>query len=282
MPYHQACSLPAISAHRGGAEVAPAGTWDAFNAALDASAEYVEFDVRQTRDGTWVVFHDEHTGMPARPVRALHYEELCETAGYLIPKATAVMEILARRVIGHLDLKEPTDEKAIVGPAIDIFGAGGFIATTEHPASIRRMRSFAPAVRTALSTGKRRVGLSQWRQPTSPNRRFDPRWVIDSGADCVALNHNLANERVLRTFRRNGVGVLLWTVNDPTLITRHLADTRIDVLITDRPRLASGIRSEMATPGRELTTSSAAGGPPATTGVQSEKRSLRRSRGQWT
>ena len=47
-------------------------------------------------------------------------------------------------------------------------------------------------------------------------------------------------------FRRSGVGVMLWTVSDPTLIARHLADTRIDVLITDRPRFASTIRSEMA------------------------------------
>lgn len=256
MPHHQVAARPAISAHRGGGEVAPAGTWDAFSAAVDATAEYVEFDVRLTRDGTWVIYHDEQAGRPGHRVRTLGYDELCEAAGYLVPEATAVMQTLANRVIGHLDLKEFAEEKAIIGPAIDIFGTDGFVATTEHPASVRRMKSFAPAVRTALSTGNRRMGRPQWRRP-----RFDPRWVLESGADGVALNHRLATDRVLEMFRRKGLGVMLWTVNDQAQISRYLADNRIDVLITDRPRFASAIRSEICVPSGRL----------ALAGVQSAK-----------
>jgi len=241
-------ALPAISAHRGGGEVAPAGTWEAFKAALDESGEYVEFDVRLTRDGRWVIYHDEHAGPLQHQVRTLHYDELCEFAGYSVPEATAVMEILAKRVIGLLDLKEQTDEKAIVGSAIDIFGVDGFVATTESTALIRRMRSFAPAVRTALSTGNPKLARSHRVQPRlqNHNRRFDPRWITNSGANWVALNHLLASDKVLKQCRRNGVGVMVWTVNQPDLISRHLADPRIDVVITDRPKYAVGVRVEMA------------------------------------
>ena len=35
-----------ISAHRGGTEFAPAGSHEAYGSALEAGAEYVEFDVR--------------------------------------------------------------------------------------------------------------------------------------------------------------------------------------------------------------------------------------------
>lgn len=38
----------AISAHRGGSECPPAGTYEAYRAAADAGADYVEFDIRRT------------------------------------------------------------------------------------------------------------------------------------------------------------------------------------------------------------------------------------------
>ncbi len=236
---------PAISAHRGGGESAPAGTWEAFNSALELPAEYVEFDVRLTRDRNWVVYHDEHVGEPRSPVRALDYSQLCDTVGYPVPQAIGVMELLARRAIGHLDLKENDDEQAIVGPAIDIFGTDGFVVTTENPASIRRIKAFAPDVRTALSTGNPVLARSRRVPPRLRSRRFDVSWILNSGADRVALNHQLASDKVLKACRRSRIGVMLWTVNEPELIARHLADPRIDVLITDRPQLAARVRAEM-------------------------------------
>ena len=203
--------------------------------------------MRRTRDGTWVIYHDEHVGEPRHSVRTLHYEQLCEAVGYTVPQAPAVMEILAKRVIGHLDLKEAAGEHTILGTAIDIFGPTGFVATTESPASIRRIKSYAPTVRTALSTGNPKLARSRRVRPALRNhRRFDVKWIADSGADWVALNHRLATDKVLKLCRRNNVGVMLWTVNEPDLIARHLADTRIDVLITDRPQYAAKIRAEMA------------------------------------
>ncbi len=52
-------SIPALIAHRGASAVAPENTIVAFDAALSAGADYIEFDVRMTRDGVLVVFHDD-------------------------------------------------------------------------------------------------------------------------------------------------------------------------------------------------------------------------------
>ena len=41
----------AISAHRGGCESGPQETWAAYRGALEAGADYLEFDVRRTADG---------------------------------------------------------------------------------------------------------------------------------------------------------------------------------------------------------------------------------------
>ena len=54
--------MAAISAHRGGGEDAPAGTYQAYMEALEAGADYVEFDIRRTADGELAVYHDMHVG----------------------------------------------------------------------------------------------------------------------------------------------------------------------------------------------------------------------------
>src|SRR5690606_25511686 len=47
-----------VTAHRGAALMAPENTRAAFQAAIDAGADAIEFDVRLTADGEVVVFHD--------------------------------------------------------------------------------------------------------------------------------------------------------------------------------------------------------------------------------
>ena len=51
-------ALPLIIAHRGDLSTAPENTLPAFQRAWDAGADGVELDVRVTRDGKLVVFHD--------------------------------------------------------------------------------------------------------------------------------------------------------------------------------------------------------------------------------
>src|SRR5215475_8433638 len=65
---------PVISAHRGGSETAPPGTYAAYRAALAAGARYLEFDVRGTADGELVAFHDARL-RSGQPVAAASYAE---------------------------------------------------------------------------------------------------------------------------------------------------------------------------------------------------------------
>lgn len=57
---------PAVVAHRGKSDTHPENTLPAFDAAVDAGAEVIEFDVRQSRDGHWVCIHDATTQRTAR------------------------------------------------------------------------------------------------------------------------------------------------------------------------------------------------------------------------
>ncbi|MCR9248704.1 MAG: hypothetical protein NXI31_27055 [bacterium] len=60
-----------IVAHRGAASTHPENTLPALRAAIAAGAPVVEFDVYQTRDGHWVLFHDKTVGRTTDAAKVL-------------------------------------------------------------------------------------------------------------------------------------------------------------------------------------------------------------------
>jgi glycerophosphoryl diester phosphodiesterase len=235
-----------ISAHKGGGGNASPPTYETYEAALASGAEYVEFDIRKTLDGTLVAYHEarvEHTG-PA--VADLAYEDLCAGLGYHVPRIDELMQLLAGKVAGHLDLKETGYEEEVIALAMETFGAGNFVATTLEDISIARIKQSFPEVRTALSLGR---DLSQLPRSEWANIRFRELFPLSRiracGADWVAVNHKLARRGVLRLCQHHGIGAMVWTVDEDRLIDIFLADERVDVLITNRPGYAVRRRTEL-------------------------------------
>ncbi|MGH3273614.1 MAG: glycerophosphodiester phosphodiesterase [Streptosporangiaceae bacterium] len=247
---------PRVSAHRGGTEHARPATYEAYEHAATTGAEYAEFDIRRTRDGELVVFHDatvrDVAGCgPVRPLAELSYAELRSAAGYEVPLAGSVMRLLARHgVAGHLDLKETGYEADVVALAVAAFGADGFVVTTLEDVSVSAIKTEFRQVTTALSLG-RDLGEVAWRQrlgvraaELAPLAR-----VRRCGADWVAVNYKLARVGVTRACQRAGVGVMVWTVDGDASIDDFLRDDRIEVLITSRPAYAVARRAAVKSPG---------------------------------
>ncbi|HEY8471596.1 MAG TPA: glycerophosphodiester phosphodiesterase family protein [Natronosporangium sp.] len=237
----------AVSAHRGGGEDHPRGTWEAYQSALDIGAEYVEFDVRKLRDGTLVCFHDPRTSRDGPALATLSYRELCDAVGYEVPTVPAVLKLLAGRAIGHVDLKETGYEPEVVRLVLAALGPGGFVVTSLEDESIARVSTEFPEVRTALSLGRGRAELSAWQLPFTRLRELLPlRRIRACGAQWVAVDKNVARRGVLWQCARHGIGAMVWTVDEPELIDRFLTDSRVDVLVTNRPRFALDRRRQLS------------------------------------
>jgi glycerophosphoryl diester phosphodiesterase len=234
----------AISAHRGGGENHPRGTWEAFQASVDTGAEYVEFDVRRTRDGQLVVFHDgraERAGaVPHKLTRAALESRLRRQ----IPSLNDLLQLLAGRAKAHIDIKETGYEAEVVTAAAELLGLDNFLITGVDSVMID-VKRVEPRAYTALSLGRGpfEVPLSQTirvrRSELRPLRR-----TRACGADAVAMNHRLAWGGALSHVAQHGIPAMIWTVNDPKLIRRFVADQRVAVLVTDRPQLAVALRAE--------------------------------------
>ena len=230
----------AISAHQGGREGGPAGTYLAYQRALQAGAEYAEFDVRRTADGKLVAFHGTRA---ARSTAGLSYPRLCERAGYQVPLAADLMRLLAGRAVGHIDLKEPRYASVIVGQAVEILGAGGFVVTTGDDAAAAAIGRRFPGVQVALTIGgdAREEARFRWRSAWSPGHSRLAR-VLACQAGWAALHHRVASRRLLEECRRGGIRTMVWTVNGERALARWLADPCVDVVVTDRPARAAAIR----------------------------------------
>ncbi|NLU74145.1 glycerophosphodiester phosphodiesterase [Streptomyces sp. HNM0575] len=239
---------PAISAHRGGSDLAPPATWEAYRDAPLSGAEYVEFDIRRTKDGVFVVYHDARLDHTGPRLATLTHAAANDLAGYELPEVGKVMELAAESgLVGHLDLKETGDERAVVGQALDVFGVDGFVATTLEDASIAAISRDFPDVRTALSVGRNRKEIPLQRLAAVRRSEFFPlRRVRACGAKGLAIHQQMAKATVLRQCAVHGLFAMVWTVNDDEGLRHFLGDDRVDVLITDRPRRALTLRDSDA------------------------------------
>ena len=105
---------PSVIAHRGvwGAGV-PENSLAAFEQAIDLGADMIEFDVRRTRDGELILFHDREIAGLA--VASLSRSEITDRAGLLPPLLDEALELARGRIALDVELKEDgyVDEVAV-------------------------------------------------------------------------------------------------------------------------------------------------------------------------
>jgi glycerophosphoryl diester phosphodiesterase len=247
----------AISAHRGGSETAPEGTYDAYQAAIEAGADYLEFDVRRTADGELVAFHPARLrparagrdrgggdrGGRSRAVSALSYAELCRAAGSDVPTTGGVLSLLAGQAGAHIDLKEPDCLAVIVSQARSVLTPERIVVTTRDQSAVAELGRRWPAVQAGLTIGG---SLADTARYLAQRARLPVRGPVDAvvaaGAGWAVVNERLARAGALVECRRRGLATMVWTVNDDAALARWLGCPDVDVVVTDRPRRAAALR----------------------------------------
>jgi glycerophosphoryl diester phosphodiesterase len=213
-------------------------------------AEFVEFDVRRTLDGTLVAFHQARLGW-GRAVAAVSYARLCDLAGYEVPQMAELTQLLAGRAVGHLDLKETSCANEIVRHAVEALGPAGVLVTTEEGAVAAALKRRFPAVPVGLTIGgdvAETAAFTVRRLRERGLSRLDS--VISSRADVAVVHHRLAQTGVLAQCRQRGIKTMVWTVNGDQALAGWLASPCVDVLVTDRPARALALRRRLGGSGR--------------------------------
>ena len=229
---------PLVCAHRGHCGVKGLSASDRYRRAIELGVDFIEFDVRRTCDGAYVIYHDPQTPS-GRVVNEITRAEFSSELGRRALGLDELLEIAKGRVALHVDLKEVGYEAAIVRLVQANFAESQFVITSLEDVSIRTIKEEFPTVRAGLSLGRDMTHASRLqRLRVRLSELFPGRRLKACRADFVAVHKRLATLRVLEYCKRNEMPAWVWTLEDEFEIARFLSDPRVAVVITDRPDLA--------------------------------------------
>ncbi|HJT64947.1 MAG TPA: glycerophosphodiester phosphodiesterase [Pyrinomonadaceae bacterium] len=212
---------PLIIGHRGASVVALENTMPAFEAAIAAGADGIEFDVRLSRDGVPVIIHDDtlsRTHGVRRRVAELTAQEL---RSFGVPGLRELFELMAGNGL-LLCLEIKSREPELVELCCRIVREFGFEERVIVECFDLNILRYVDLRKAAL---------------------FEPRMhseqsVIDrslaAGATVLALHHRMAKPSLVEKAKLAGLMVVVWTVDDPAWV-RRARTMGIAALITNDP-----------------------------------------------
>lgn len=246
---------PLVIGHRGFCAFAPENTLPSFSLALEAGADLVELDYRQTADGGLVVVHDaeldrttdarlrwggKHIKLEDRrtlEVRSLDAGRWFDPkyAGTQVPLLSEALDLIQRRGIALLERKAGDLEsiigllqaKGLLGQVVVQSFDWGFLRAFHERVPEQVLAALGPLA--GLPGAKRAPGVFG---------RLTGRWLRAlrrTGAKVVVWNKQVSKPAV-RLAHQQGLKVWVYTIDRPELAER-LLDIGVDGIITNNPAL---------------------------------------------
>jgi glycerophosphoryl diester phosphodiesterase len=221
---------PLIIAHRGASAERPENTLPAFRRALALDADGIELDVRLTRDGVPVVFHDASlrrlTGLAGRLADQTWaaLRRLRVRGREPIPRLVDVLRLTRGLAVVQIEMK--SGPIAPVVHAIRSARAAEWVILASFKAGlVADTRDLAPAIPRML--------ISEGREAPAALVRH----LAACGASGLSVNHEAIRSAAwVGHFHARGYAVWSWTVNDPA-VARKLAGWGVNALLGDDPAL---------------------------------------------
>lgn len=230
-----------VIAHRGASARAPENTVEAFELAVRLGADAIELDVRRTADGHAVINHDPEV-MVDGVRRAIVSFTRAELPERMIDLDTALDACAGASV--NIEIKNWVDDPdhdptcTLADEVCRIVGAraepaGRWFVSSFDLATIDRVRTLRPDIATAYLTAG------------DPDRDLDA--VIASGHRLWHPWFGTVTAAHIRRAHLAGIGVNVWTCDDPDEIDRLLA-AGVDGICTNVPDVALARRTRSVTP----------------------------------
>jgi glycerophosphoryl diester phosphodiesterase len=242
---------PLIIAHRGGAHESTENTIGAFQRAVTVGADGIETDIRLTRDGVIVIYHDEYFGrveglaaaQRTRLISDMTYSELSRQT--LIPvgedrggrRVPTLDELLSgvKAVLLNIELKRGARFTELVNKTAD---------SLKNFPELDRVVLEAPDLDTA---GKLRAALGP-RLKLHINPGYDEsvpymvslERVLKFRPHSVSVSYKKLSREIVELAHKAGVEVWVWTVDSPE-IAEAMRLLGVDAIKTDTPAAMLGL-----------------------------------------
>jgi len=193
----------------------------AFQAAIGAGVDGIEFDVRLSSDGVPVIIHDDTLTRTHGVRRRVASLTVAELKGLGVPSLREFFELMAGNdLLIYLEMKSREAElPRVCSQMVREFGFEERVIVECFDLDLLRNLDLVSA---ALF------------EPRVYADRFIVDRALKVGATVLALHHRLAKPPLVEKAKARGLRVAVWTVDDPVWVPRA-STLGIEALITNDP-----------------------------------------------
>lgn len=243
----QAPELPRIIAHRGYSSQAPENTLAAFRLAVEFNAPGIECDVRRTKDGKLVIFHDDNMNRLARDEKGQPVKGNVENfdlatlkkydfglwkgvqfKGETIPTLDEYLDLLkGSKSQAVIELKCNGIEKDVIDAVRSRKMKDAVLILSFDQASILRCRQEAPDIRAAwLCVKKKEESAPQYASRIISTLKY-------CQTSYVSMEQGSLTPEILQQLKSSGLSVLVWTCDNPNR-TRALFNMGVESVTSNK------------------------------------------------
>jgi glycerophosphoryl diester phosphodiesterase len=219
--------------HRGARGLADENTMESLKKGISLGVDMVELDFHPTRDGRFVLMHDEtidRTTDGRGKVSDFSFSQLRKIrtrAGFAVPSLEEALRLVkAKRKLVFVDAKRNVGfEKQLVRLLKGLGLIERTIVDNERPSNCVRLKALCPELRVAVSP------------PVVGAFLLDPvSYLKKYKADYVDINYRFVTKKLVERLHSNGFGITVWVINDKKNIAQF---TRlgVDGIMSDFPDL---------------------------------------------
>ncbi|GIS97847.1 MAG: glycerophosphoryl diester phosphodiesterase [Acidobacteriota bacterium] len=234
---------PTVIAHRGFSAVAPENTLPAFQQAIDAGADMIEFDVRLTTDKQFVVIHDATLERTTSGCGIVENHTLTQLqmldagawfgrgfTGTILPSLGEALSLCENRVLVNVEVKTELRDDLSLTQLADL--------VAEHVSAFRATRSvvissYTHRIITHLRDRHKNLTTALLSDEPSADEAIT-KLAYASGATALHIPHRLASSSLAKRTKQAGLLSAVHTVNKTTHI-QTLIEMGFDALFTDHP-----------------------------------------------
>jgi glycerophosphoryl diester phosphodiesterase len=210
-------------AHRGYTRRFPDNTLESFRAALELGVDGVEFDVQETLDGSFFIFHDDAIGGKAI-AQSITKEILAARVGgnYHIPTLQETLELIGHGPILVVELKQVCSLDRFLEILRSHADVNRVAIVSFSSELISKLAELAPDIKRAVITN---TGVKNAEEITRSTHS------MAIGITCTDLDSTVINR-----LHEEGTLIFVWDCNDAEDLKKAL-EFNIDGIISDMPDL---------------------------------------------
>lgn len=242
-----------IIAHRGASKDAPENTLRAFGLAIAQGADMIELDIRLSKDGQIIVFHDkvlQRTTNGEGRVEQFTLEELKRLdagswfephhfAQEPIPTLREVLELCAGRIMLNIEIKKDAvqrNDNHVERQLLTLLEEYNMLphcmVSSFNTLTLVRLKEMAPKLSTALLYGDSVRTNLRAKMPIYGYQAYQ--MVLRTRADSLNIRKNLVTQGFLRRSQETGVRIHPFTVDQPKLFKKFIR-RQVNGIITNTP-----------------------------------------------